>query len=354
MLPFISVLIPVYNVEEYLEACLDSLLAQDFHDYEAIIIDDGSTDASAELCDRYAQQDARLRVIHKENAGYGAALNRGIDEARGEYIAILESDDVMSMGALSHMAALAKTYQLDTYHGGFRLWWSASNVMKPVRMFSDALCGSVFDPSHEMRCFITMPSLWAGLYRRSFILEHDIRFLETPGASFQDTSFAFKVFACARTCYVDNQYIIMYRQDREGSSIHNLRKAPFLLGEYQEIHDFSERFKKTNTILPAASITSALNGCLWYLDRFSEDGAYSFASTLSVYFAERLKENPSVVELLDPWRARNLKELVAHPRAYACLRLHAHDNPWSKMYFALRLGGCKALWEALVERKKRR
>ena len=176
MQPFISVLVPVYNVEEYVEACLDSLLAQDFEDFEAIVIDDGSTDGSAALVDHYASSDSRVRVIHKENAGYGAALNLGLAHAKGEYIAILESDDVMCVHALAHMAHIARTHHIDSYHGGFRLWWSASNTLKSVALFSPSICGHVFDPREDLRCYITMPSLWAGLYRRVCIESAHISF----------------------------------------------------------------------------------------------------------------------------------------------------------------------------------
>lgn len=353
MQPFISVLVPVYNVEEYVEACLDSLLAQDFEDFEAIVIDDGSTDGSAALVDHYASSDPRVRVIHKENAGYGAALNLGLAHAKGEYIAILESDDVMCVHALAHMAHIARTHHIDSYHGGFRLWWSASNTFRSVSLFSPSICGHVFDPREDLRCYITMPSLWAGLYRRACIERARISFLETPGASFQDTSFAFKVFASAQSCYVDNECIILYRQDREGSSIHNLTKAPYLLGEYQEINSFCEAHRAQNPRLAEASITAALNGCLWYLDRFSEDGAYSFAFKLSEYFKKRVREDATLLEVLDPWRARNLRALIADPKRYTALRLHAHANPLSKMWFAYRLGGFEALFQALAERKKR-
>ena len=89
----ISVLIPVYNVEDYLERCLDSVIGQTFSDLEILCIDDGSTDRSGKILDRYAEQDSRLRVIHKENSGYGNSMNLVLSLASGTYIGIVESDD---------------------------------------------------------------------------------------------------------------------------------------------------------------------------------------------------------------------------------------------------------------------
>jgi glycosyltransferase involved in cell wall biosynthesis len=89
----ISVIIPVYQAEEFLAKCVDSVLAQTEHDLEVILIDDGSTDCSANICDEYSARDDRVRVIHKDNAGVSAARNTGIAEANGDYIGFVDSDD---------------------------------------------------------------------------------------------------------------------------------------------------------------------------------------------------------------------------------------------------------------------
>ena len=101
--PLISVIIPAYNAEGYLRRCVDSILAQTLEDFEAVIVDDGSTDGTAALCDGYAQADARVRVIHQKNGGVSAARNRGLSEARGDYIAWLASDDYFMPRALEKL-----------------------------------------------------------------------------------------------------------------------------------------------------------------------------------------------------------------------------------------------------------
>ena len=91
--PIISIIVPVYKVEQYLRRCLDSVQNQIFTDWECILIDDGSPDNSGQICDEYAQKDERFRVIHQENAGVSAARNAGLDSAKGEWIGFVDSDD---------------------------------------------------------------------------------------------------------------------------------------------------------------------------------------------------------------------------------------------------------------------
>ena len=93
MKPFLSIIIPVYNVEQYLNQCVDSILNQKLDSFEIILVDDGSPDNSGKICDEYAKKDARIRVIHKENGGLSMARNTGIDAAEGEYIIFIDSDD---------------------------------------------------------------------------------------------------------------------------------------------------------------------------------------------------------------------------------------------------------------------
>ena len=101
--PYISVIVPVYNVKLLLPRCIDSLLNQKFTDYELLLIDDGSTDGSGEICDEYGEKDSRIKVIHKSNEGVSKARNKGIDEAKGEWITFVDSDDYVGFDYLSNL-----------------------------------------------------------------------------------------------------------------------------------------------------------------------------------------------------------------------------------------------------------
>lgn len=102
-MPAISIIIPVYNTEKYLKECLDSVIAQTFSDWELIIVDDGSTDGSPQICEEYASRDERINVIHKANGGFSSARNAGLDASKGDYLFFIDSDDIIRPNTLDHL-----------------------------------------------------------------------------------------------------------------------------------------------------------------------------------------------------------------------------------------------------------
>lgn len=126
--PLISIVIPVYKVEQYLRECVDSVIAQTYKNLDIILVDDGSPDKCPAMCDEYAAKDSRVRVIHKTNGGLSAARNSGIDIARGEYITFIDSDDYVS-----------KTYTEQLY----------TTLKKSGAGISECLCSSVADDLDE-------------------------------------------------------------------------------------------------------------------------------------------------------------------------------------------------------------
>ncbi len=108
-MPKISVIVPVYNAEEYLECCIESILSQTFHDFEIILVNDGSCDESGIICEAYRGKDERIRVIHQNNAGQGAARNRGIKAAKGNWISFVDADDLIHPQMLEHLYSAVQT-----------------------------------------------------------------------------------------------------------------------------------------------------------------------------------------------------------------------------------------------------
>ena len=116
--PKISVIVPVYNAERYIRQCLDSILTQDFADFELMIVDDGSTDSSLELCKDYSEKDSRIRLFHKENAGPSSARNFALTRANGEYLLFLDSDDYwLDNSCLGRLYQIALDNNLDIVRG---------------------------------------------------------------------------------------------------------------------------------------------------------------------------------------------------------------------------------------------
>lgn len=109
----LSIIVPVYNVEDYLDRCLNSIINQNFVDYELILVDDGSTDSSGLICDNYEKKDPRIIVIHKKNGGLSSARNAGLDIARGEYIGFVDSDDWISPSMYESLITMCENFDLD-------------------------------------------------------------------------------------------------------------------------------------------------------------------------------------------------------------------------------------------------
>ena len=112
-MPQISIIVPVYNTEKYLHRCVDSILAQTYTDFELLLIDDGSTDSSGAICDEYAMKDSRVRVFHKENGGASSARNLGLDNAEGEWITFVDSDDWIDVGFYEDMVSTTMSNKCD-------------------------------------------------------------------------------------------------------------------------------------------------------------------------------------------------------------------------------------------------
>lgn len=121
MQPLISIIIPVYKVEKYIRRCIDSVIAQTYHDWELILVDDGSPDRSGVICDEYAAKDSRISVYHKENGGVSSARNLGLDKAKGEWVTFVDSDDTILPDCLNICVETIKRNNLDMLQYSFEL-----------------------------------------------------------------------------------------------------------------------------------------------------------------------------------------------------------------------------------------
>ncbi len=181
----ISIIVPVYNVERYLETALDSILNSTYQDFEIILVDDGSTDKSGLICDQYRERDNRIRVVHQANSGASAARNTALDLARGEYIAFVDGDDSVHPMMLETLKAAIDSgdYDFSMVHYWFveekdrdSIW--AENKKCPLNEYKelsqDAFMRGLLDNSDEA---LKYNFLWNKLYKRSLI--DNIRFTQT-------------------------------------------------------------------------------------------------------------------------------------------------------------------------------
>lgn len=167
---FISVIVPVYNVEKYLDKCIQSILNQSFTDFELLLIDDGSTDQSGAICDAYALQDERIRVFHKENGGVSSARNMGLDEAKGEWIAFVDSDDWVIE---SYFSELLSAKDVDLVVSGVFLVNESIQFSPPCKLLKVENDLLFLD---KQLCCIYFRTPWSKLFKNKIIRMQSLRF----------------------------------------------------------------------------------------------------------------------------------------------------------------------------------
>jgi len=190
--PRVSIIIPTFNVEMYLEECLDSVVNQTLRDIEIICVNDGSTDNSLSILEEYAEKDERIKIISKPNSGYGHTMNLGMDAATGEYIGILEPDDYVALDMYETLYIEAVENDVDLIKADFcRFTGSGENLEKSYEKVARKAenYNRIINPRKELEIFHFVMNTWSGIYKRDFLEKHNIRHNETPGASFQDNGF---------------------------------------------------------------------------------------------------------------------------------------------------------------------
>ncbi|MCC8189387.1 MAG: glycosyltransferase [Planctomycetes bacterium] len=213
--PAISVIIPVYNARSWLDECLTSVLAQGEVSFEVILVDDGSTDGSGELCDRWRAADRRFRVIHTANAGVAAARNHGLEAARGEFVVFVDADDLVEPGAFAALLAAQREHDADFVRGAWRMVITMARHPVPTRLLpATRSLAYIEDVDGEPRVFFT-GMVCAALIRRQFIEAHRLRFEDM--LSGEDVTFILAIAALpCRFHYLDRS-IFVYRRQEENS-----------------------------------------------------------------------------------------------------------------------------------------
>ncbi len=237
-MPLISVIVPVYRVEKYLDRCLQSITGQTYRNLEIILVDDGSPDSSGAICDAWAAKDSRIRVIHKENAGAGAARNSGLDVATGDIVSMIDSDDYLEVHMYEHLLSLM-TEDVDIAECDIVLteeeyYPLEDGTAAETRVYplEDAMRLHLRD---EIFCQ-TPPNK---LYRRAAI--DDIRF--PVGNLIDDEFFTYKVIGNARNLARSSAKMYAYRQ-QPGSAMHktfSLKRLQGLDAQLQRLAFLEQR-----------------------------------------------------------------------------------------------------------------
>lgn len=280
----VSVVMPIYNASKFLKESLGGLVQQTLKNIEIICVNDGSTDDSLDIIKRYAFNDSRIKIIDKPNSGYGNTMNEGIKIATGEYIGILEPDDFSDINMLEALYSVAKQNDADVVKSNYYEY----SQSQQSNIFFEVLDGleynQVTSAAENENIIFRRPCIWSAIYRRSLLEQNHIVFNETPGASYQDTAFAFKVWVSAqRVVFVKDAYL-HYRIDNENSSVKSSGKVFSICDEFQSMHAFLNEDKKLKDKYSKILQVLKLDSYMWNLNRIAPEFRSAFRDQMALEY----------------------------------------------------------------------
>lgn len=213
-MPKLSIIVPVYKVEQYIHKCVDSILNQTFTDFELILVDDGSPDDCGKVCDEYAQNDNRIKVIHQKNSGVSVARNKGVEVATGEYIGFVDSDDYISPKMYSVLMNAALNTDADIIKCGYQEFDDFG--LGKVRDFKGKP-NLIVDRNDILECYfesVLFIVVWNAIYKRELI--KDVKY--PVGVIAEDNYVSGMYLACAQKVYIVDEVLYFYRYNASGLS----------------------------------------------------------------------------------------------------------------------------------------
>ena len=352
--PRVSLLVPIYNVEKYLRECLDSARNQTLQDIEVICINDGSKDSSRTIIQEYLDADERFRVIDKENSGYGASMNMGLEAARGEYVGILESDDFFEPNALEKLVAAAEKFDAQVAKANFWLYWSIPEPKSELfEVITPDMANRLVNTQEEYEIYYRKNSIWSAIYRRDFLNGNNIRFLETPGASYQDTAFDFKVWACATRATFLQDAILHYRQDNEASSVNSPSKVYCVCDEYDEIERFLAAHPEKDRLITVEE-KMKYDSYMWNYDRLSDDLKLKFLKRFSEDFKRDMQAGRVDMQAFEWWKQQDMASIIRSPEKFHAWRCgKREDSAFTRAKLLVDAKGWGAFFAAIRNRLTR-
>ena len=328
--PLVSLVVPIYNVADYLEQCLASIQSQSYTNLEIICLNDGSTDSSLALLEAYAARDGRLVIIDKENEGYGKTCNRGIAAAHGTWVGIVEPDDYLEPTMVQELVDLIQANggedQVDIARSAYwRVFGNQKNGRAGVK--TQVKNGAGFT-EHRIPCaykgrvkpkqqpcsvdqmaqlLLPHPAIWTALYRKEFLTQNNISFKEVPGAGWVDNPFLIASHCCgARIVYTDSA-LYNYRENGYAEAATFAQRQPKIpLERWNDMMDVVDARNITSDVVLNALTPRGINYALLTKDaltwREEHDAAGEvdsevhdlLAKSFERMDAKRVFENPAI------------------------------------------------------------
>ena len=380
--PLVSLVVPIYNVADYLEQCLASIQSQSYTNLEIICLNDGSTDSSLALLEAYAARDGRLVIIDKENEGYGKTCNRGITAAHGTWVGIVEPDDYLEPTMVQELVDLIQANggedQVDIARSAYwRVFGNQKNGRAGVK--TQVKNGAGFT-EHRIPCaykgrvmpkqqpcsidqmaqlLLHHPAIWTALYRKEFLTQNNISFKEVPGAGWVDNPFLIASHCCGTRLVYTDSALYNYRENGYAEAATFAQRQPKIpLERWNDMMDVVDARNITSNVVLDALTLRGINYALLTKDaliwREEHDAAGQIdsevrdllAKSFGRMDAKRVFENPAI--------SSTGKALFAQVRGIALPK----DDKFSRYaylakegFFRVKNDGIAQTFKALMDRR---
>lgn len=290
MIVKVSVIMPSLNVVNYIRECLQSVLNQTLREIEIICVDAGSTDGTVEIINELAKRDKRIKIIHSDVKSYGYQMNLGLRVAQGQYVGIVETDDVVSPEMFEKLYDKAIEDEVDFIKSNYTSFFCKSGKKQCIDVIHNKtleVCNQLLvEPELREYCLTDINHIWSAIYKRDFLISNCIWFNETPGASFQDTSFSIIVGMMAKKCVYVPDCFYQYRIDRPGSSVKSDKKVFCVIDEFRYVEQYllKHRFDKKQIVREISS--AKIQVYWWNMMRLSKETRGQFHQAI----VEELKQ----------------------------------------------------------------
>jgi len=380
--PLVSLVVPIYNVQDYLEQCLASIQSQSYTNLEIICLNDGSTDSSLALLEAYAARDGRLVIIDKANEGYGKTCNRGIAAAHGTWVGIVEPDDYLEPTMVQELVDLIQANggedQVDIARSAYwRVFGNQKNGRTGVRSQVKNGAGSTehripcaykgrVKPKHQpcsidqmAQLLLHHPAIWTALYRKEFLTQNNISFKEVPGAGWVDNPFLIASHCCgARLVYTDSA-LYNYRENGYAEAATFAQRQPKIpLERWNDMMDVVDAHNITSNAVLDALTLRGINYALLTKDaliwREEHDAAGQIDSEVRNLLAKSFERMDAKRVFENPAISSTGKALFAQVRGIALPK----DDKFSRYaylakegFFRVKNDGIAQTFKSLMDRR---
>lgn len=330
----ISVIAPSLNVVNYIDECIQSVIGQTLTDLEIICVDAGSTDGTFEKLVNYSNEDKRIKVVKSDKKSYGYQVNLGFSMAQGEYLAIVETDDYVKKDMYENLYIIAKSNDLDYVKADFAQFngcgeqrvFTHRNIVESPEYYNKVIWAG-----DEWSVFNGSIYPWAGIYKRSLIVDNNIKLNETPGASYQDNGLCFQVYAYGkRGFFVKEEYYYLRREEQD-ASYYAPHKYKEILDEFDFIYDFLVGNDFYDVFGPRFCKLKFQTFC-WRANMLADEHKLEFMRLFAESFKKAQAEGTLDLRCFNSDEKKRLFNIMACPELECWKRYYTLDSTWQKEF----------------------